>query len=38
MVRLALIPGQRTRALSALLTCALLLSLAFAMPAWLPVR
>ena len=32
MIR-ALIPGQRTRALSALISCALLLSLAFAMPA-----
>lgn len=32
MVRLALIPGQRTRALTALVSCALLLSLALAMP------
>ncbi|MET1232872.1 MAG: hypothetical protein ABWY52_08495 [Candidatus Limnocylindrales bacterium] len=33
MARFALIPGQRTRALTALLSCALLLSLFFAMPA-----
>jgi hypothetical protein len=32
VVRFALIPGQRTRALTALLSCALLLSLIFAMP------
>ncbi len=32
MVRLALISGQRTRALTALVSCALLLSLALAMP------
>ncbi len=32
LVRLALIPGQRTRALTALVSCALLLSLALAMP------
>ncbi len=32
MLRLALIPGQRTRALTALVPCVLLLSLALAMP------